>query len=109
MATHQSANHQDPTLFCTFIGGPRDGLRSGDLPSSLSGQKLTGTTMRLPLTQPSHFSLHAVYECHGDSQADGLWEFHFVRLEGPDGMQLTSTQSEAPTTNEPVSHLAQSG
>lgn len=100
MTTTSSANNSDPSLFLLCIGGPRDGLRTGDLPSSLSGTSLAGMTLRLPLAQPAHVSLFAVYECVGDEQVDGFWQFHYVTTEGPDGETLVA----AGTTPEPAAH-----
>jgi hypothetical protein len=95
MMTHEPANSKDPSLLCEFIDGPRDGLKSGDLPAGLSGQRLTGMTLRLPMTQPAAFSLHAVYECQGESQRRGFWQFFFIRLEGPNGEQLVTALPES--------------
>jgi hypothetical protein len=88
MSSHRSAGNLDSSLQCAYFGGPRDGFRTGDLPVSLSGQKLTGSTMRLPLSQSSTFSLFAVYVCTSDTQIDGFWEFHFAGMEGPNGEKL---------------------
>src|SRR6476659_8977894 len=67
--THpNSAKNQDPTLDCAYVGGPRDGFKTGDLPALLSGKKLTGAVSRVPLSQPAQFSLYAVYVCTSDAQ-----------------------------------------
>ncbi len=88
MASQPSANNQDKTLYCAYFGGPRDGLKTGDLPASMSGQKLTGVVSKMPLSQPHEFSLYAVYECTSDAQIEGFWQFHFRGLEGPNGEKL---------------------
>ena len=85
MTTIPSASNQDPTLYCAYFGGPRDGLKSGDLPSSLSGKKLTGMVSKTPLTQPHELSLYAVYQCISEAQVNGFWEFHYQGMEGPNG------------------------
>lgn len=85
MATHPSATNQDPTLYCAYFGGPRDGLKTGDLPSALSGKKLTGIVSKVPLSQPHEFSLYAVYECTSATQIHGFWEFQYRGMEGPNG------------------------
>jgi hypothetical protein len=90
MSTVPSANNQDPTLYCAYFGGPRDGLKTGDLPAELSGQSLTGTITKTPLSQPHQFSLFAVYECEGDAQVDGFWQFFYRGMEGPNGEQLVA-------------------
>ncbi len=90
MTTEPSAKNLDPTLYCAYFGGPRDGLKSGDLPASFSGQKLTGMVAKLPLSQPAQFSLFAVYECTSETQIDGFWQFHFRGLEGPNGESLVA-------------------
>jgi hypothetical protein len=94
MANQKSAKNFDSSLHCAYFGGPRDGFRSGDLPASLTGQKLTGSTMRVPLSQPSTFSLFAVYVCTSDTQVDGFWEFHFVGMEGPNGEKLIAAEDD---------------
>ena len=58
----------DPSLRRSYVGGPRDGLLTAELPAALSGQKLTGVVSSIPLSHPAEFSLHAVYECVSDSQ-----------------------------------------
>ncbi len=95
---HESANHSDPSLYCAYFGGPRDGFKTGDLPAELSGTKLTGTVSHIPLSQPHEFSLFAVYKCTSETQVDGFWEFHFQGLEGPQGEQLVAktTDDEEP-------------
>lgn len=93
MSNVESANNLDPTLYCAYFGGPRDGFKSGDLPTSLSGKKLTGMVMKTPLSQPAQFSLFAVYECTSETQIDGFWQFHFRGLEGPHGERLVATRS----------------
>lgn len=90
MTHHDSAKNQDPTLYCVYVGGPRDGLKTGDLPALMSGKKLTGAVSRVPLSQPAQFSLYAVYVCTGDAQVNGFWEFGYVGLEGPNGEQLVA-------------------
>jgi|GEM_PF-3586631 len=100
--TEPSANNQDPTLYCAYFGGPRDGLKTGDLPSSMSGQKLTGAVSRIPLSQPHEFSLYAVYECTSEAQVDGFWQFHFLGLEGPNGERLLAATSETASDRHPA-------
>ena len=95
MTTCGSAKGQDPSLYCAYFGGPRDGWKTGDLPTLLSGQKLTGMTSHLPLSQPHQFSLVAVYECTSETQINDFWQFHFRRIEGPNGERLVATA--APT------------
>ena len=95
MATVSSANNQDPSLFCAYFGGPRDGLRTGDLPAELSGQPLAGMISKTPLSQPYQFSLFAVYECEGEEQVDGFWQFFYRGMEGPNGEQLVVTVEPA--------------
>ena len=90
MTHHDSAENQDPTLYCVYVGGPRDGFKTGDLPALLSGKKLTGAVSRVPLSQPAQFSLYAVYVCTSDAQVNGFWEFSYVGLEGPNGEQLVA-------------------
>lgn len=85
MTTHPSTSSQDPTLLCAYFGGPRDGLRTADLPSVMSGEKLTGLVSKVPLSQPHEFSLYAVYECTSDRQVEGFWHFLYRGLEGPNG------------------------
>lgn len=94
MTKHASAGSNDPTLFCAYFGGPRDGLRTGDLPASLSGSKLTGMIAKIPLSQPHEFSLFAVYECTSETQIEGFWEFTYVGLEGPNGEKLVAADSK---------------
>lgn len=96
MATTPSAKNQDPSLFCAYFGGPRDGLKTGDLPVTLSGTKLTGMVVSMPLSEPSEFSLFAVYECTSETQVKGFWEFHFRRMEGPNGERLVATRKPVP-------------
>lgn len=86
----KSANNSDPSLYCAYFGGPRDGLKTGDLPAELSGKQLTGTVAKLPLAEPHQFSLYAVYVCESESQVDGFWEFRFQGLEGPNGEHLVT-------------------
>ena len=50
MTTHESAKNQDPSLYCAYFGGPRDGLETGDLPAVMSGKKLTGAVSKTPLS-----------------------------------------------------------
>ena len=94
MSTHESAANQDPTLFCAYFGGPRDGFMTGDLPVALSGNKLTGSVARIPMSQPSAFSLHAVYVCTSETQIDGFWEFRYIGMEGPNGEKLITEEGE---------------
>ena len=98
MTIYESSKNEDPSLFCTFVGGPRDGLRTGDLPASLSETPLTGMTMRLPMGQPVQFCLYAVYECRSEVQIDGFWEFCFRDFEGPNGEDLESAEKVASAT-----------
>lgn len=90
MTTHESGKNQDPSLYCAYVGGPRDGLKSGDLPVVLSGEKLTGMISKIPLSQPHHFSLFAVYVCTSETQIDGFWILEFRGMEGPNGEQLVA-------------------
>lgn len=99
MATIDSARNQDPTLYCAYVGGPRDGLKTGDLPVTLSGQKLTGMVSKIPLSTPHQFSLFAVYECTSETQVDGFWILEYRGLEGPNGERLVAT--EKPGTHQP--------
>lgn len=92
MTTVESANNLDPTLYCAYVGGPRDGFKTGDLPASLSGKKLTGSVTKLPLSQPAQFSLYAVYECTSETQIDGFWQFHYRGMEGPNGERLVAAR-----------------
>ena len=41
MTTYASAKNQDPSLYCAYFGGPRDGLKSGDLPDIPSRAEFT--------------------------------------------------------------------
>lgn len=86
-----SAEHKDPSLYCAYFGGPMDGFKTGDLPVTLSGQKLTGMVVKTPLSQPAHFSLFAVYRCTSETQIDGFWQFEYQGMEGPNGEQLVAT------------------
>lgn len=72
MARVGSENTQGPSLCCAFFGGPRDGLRTGDLPADLSREKLTGAAMQIPLAEPAHFGLFALYRCTSEKQVDGF-------------------------------------
>ncbi|HRN28201.1 MAG TPA: hypothetical protein PK781_09275 [Terrimesophilobacter sp.] len=90
MTTTPSAKNQDPSLFCAYFGGPRDGFKTGDLPATLSGKKLTGMVAKTPLSQPHQYSLFAVYECTSEAQVKGFWEFHFREMEGPNGERLVA-------------------
>jgi len=110
MATEPSASNQDPTLYCAYFGGPRDGLKSGDLPASFSGMKLTGMVSKTPLTQPAELSDFAVYECVSEEQVNGFWEFLYQGMEGPNGEALgwaTPDHGTAPT--DPADALDTSG
>ncbi|WP_298863527.1 hypothetical protein [uncultured Microbacterium sp.] len=91
MSTVESAKNQDPTLYCAYFGGPRDGFKTGDLPAPMSGKNLTGMISKLPLSEPYFYSLYAVYKCTSETQIDGFWEFHFIGMEGPEGEQLVAT------------------
>ena len=84
-----------PTLYCAYFGGPRDGFKTGDLPAELSGQPLTGTVIKTPLSEPHIYSLFAVYECVGEAQVNGFWEFYFRGLEGPNGEELVAADKPA--------------
>jgi hypothetical protein len=95
MSTVPSANNQDPTLYCAYFGGPRDGFKTGDLPAELSGQPLTGMISKTPLSQPHQFSLFAVYECEGDAQINGFWQFFHRGMEGPNGERLVAAADSA--------------
>jgi hypothetical protein len=88
MATADSAQNADKSLYCAYFGGPRDGFRTADFPPALSGKKLTGAVMKLPLSQPAQYSLFAVYECTSETQIDGFWQFHYQGMEGPAGEHL---------------------
>lgn len=94
MTSLPSAQHNDPLLFCAFFGGPRDGLKSGDLPASLSGTSLTGIEMSLPLGEPAEYSLYAHYVCTSATQVSGFWRFEFLDLRGPNGEQLVSAPAD---------------
>lgn len=95
------AGNGDPSLHCVYIGGPRDGFRTGDLPLVMSGKKLTGMETRIPLSQPHEYSLFAVYLCTSEAQIDGFWQFHFQSLTGPNGEQLIG--EEHPERPSPMS------
>ena len=90
MTTIASAENKDPSLYCAYFGGPKDGFKTGDLPVTFSGQKLTGMVAKSPLSQPAHFSLYAVYRCTSEAQIDGFWRFEYQGMEGPDGEQLVA-------------------
>lgn len=92
MTTHESAKNQDPSLYCAYFGGPRDGLKTGDLPAVMSGKKLTGAVSKLPLSEPHQFSLFAVYECTSETQVDGFWIFSYRGMEGPNGEKLVAAE-----------------
>ena len=92
MTTINSANNQDPTLYCAYIGGPRDGLKTGDLPVTFSGKPLTGMVSKTPLAQPAAYSVYTAYECVGDTQVDGFWRFEYRGLEGPNGETLVAQE-----------------
>lgn len=94
MSSSEISAEIDATLCCEYFGGPRDGLRSADLPANLSDEKLTGMTVKLPLSQPSHFSIFAVYVCRSESQIDGFWELYFAGLEGPNGEAMVASHPE---------------
>lgn len=94
MTTYESAKNQDSSLYFTYLGGPRDGFKSGDLPAVLSGRKLTGMVSKTPLSQPHQFSLFAVYECTSETQVDGFWIFEFRGMEGPNGEKLVAAESQ---------------
>lgn len=90
MTDYPSAMNQDASLYCAYFGGPRDWFKTGDLPAVMSGNKLTGSLSKVPLSQPHQFSLYAVCKCTSETQIDGFWEFQFVGLEGPNGEQLVA-------------------
>lgn len=90
MTSHESAKNLDPSLYCSYIGGPRDGLKTGDLPAQMSGRKLTGIVSKMPLSRPSPFSLYAVYKCTSETQIDGFWIFDYQGMEGPNGEKLVA-------------------
>lgn len=92
MTTNPSSRTHDPSLLCAYFGGPRDGFKSADLPTQLSGKRLTGAVSRVPLGQPAQYSLFARYVCKSESQIDGFWQFHFEGLEGPNGEALVTTE-----------------
>jgi hypothetical protein len=92
MTTVPSANNQDPTLWCAYFGGPKDGFKTGDLPAELSGLSMEGTEIRSPMSVPHEFSLYAVYRCDGTAQVDGFWPFHFQGMEGPNGERLVAAE-----------------
>lgn len=92
MTTYESAKHQDPSLYCAYFGGPRDGLKTGDLPAAMSGKKLTGAVSKMPLSEPHQFSLFAVYECTSETQVDGFWIFTYRGMEGPNGEKLVAAK-----------------
>ena len=91
----ESAKNQDPTLYCAYFGGPRDGFKTGDLPVTLSGEKLTGMVSAIPLSQPHQYSLFAVYECTSETQVNGFWIFEYRGMEGPNGEQLVAAEEPA--------------
>lgn len=93
MTAEPSANGSDPSLYCAYFGGPRDGFKTGDLPASLSGRSLTGMISKTPLSQPHQFSLFAVYRCTSEAQVDGFWRFEFVGMEGPNGERLVAAEA----------------
>ena len=109
MTTVPSANNQDPTLFCEYFGGPKDGFRTGDLPEELSGTSLQGTVMRSPLSEPHLFSLFAVYECTSETQVNGFWPFTFVRMEGPNGETLVAAVEEPADVSDDPADLHAAG
>lgn len=92
MTAHESAADKDSLPFCAYFGGPHDGFKTGDLPAELSGKKLTGMVSKVPLAQPAHHSLYAVYTCTSETQVDGFWRFDFQGLEGPNGEKLVSEE-----------------
>jgi hypothetical protein len=92
MTGYPSADNKDPSLYCKYFGGPRDGFKSGDLPASFSGRKLTGMGMKIPLAQPADFSIFAVYQCLSETQVNGFWEFYFQGYEGPHGERLVAAE-----------------
>ena len=92
MTTYESADNQDPTLYCAYFGGPRDGLKTGDLPAFLSGQNLTGMVSKTPLSQPHQYSLYAVYVCTSQAQIDGFWRFDYQGMEGPNGEKFVAAE-----------------
>lgn len=102
MTTQESAQHQEPSLFCAFFGGPRDGFKTGDLPITLAGSKLTGMEIRIPLGQPAQFSLFARYVCTTETQIEGFWHFEYISLIGPDGEQIVAKRPETQPRSEAV-------
>jgi len=92
MTTSPSANHRDPSLYCAYFGGPRDGFKTGDLPVAISGKKLTGMVSKIPLSQPAQYSLFAVYVCTSETQVDGFWVFEYRGIEGPNGEKLVARE-----------------
>lgn len=101
MTTSPSANHQDPSLYCAYFGGPRDGFKTGDMPVALSGKKLTGMVSKIPLSQPAQYSLFAVYVCTSETQIDGFWVFEYRGMEGPNGEKLVARESTPKRTPMP--------
>lgn len=87
----------DPTLFCAYVGGPRDGLKTADLPPAFSGRPLTGIVSKLPLSQPHQYSLYAVYVCTSETQVNGFWIFEYRGMEGPNGEKLVAADASART------------
>jgi len=100
MSTVESAKNQDPSLYCAFFGGPRDGLKTGDMPATLSGEKLTGMVFKSPMSEPHIYSLHAVYVCTSETQIDGFWQFEFQGFEGPNGETLVAAEPEPAPAHE---------
>ncbi|MGM7698473.1 hypothetical protein [Microbacterium sp. A84] len=92
MTTYKSAKNQDSSLYCAYFGGPRDGLKTGDLPKILSGKKLTGMVSKTPLSKPHQFSLFAVYECTSETQVNGFWILTYRGMEGPNGEKLVAAR-----------------
>jgi hypothetical protein len=100
MSTVESAKNQDPSLYCAFFGGPRDGLKTGDMPATLSGEKLTGMVFKTPMSEPHIYSLYAVYVCTSETQIDGFWQFEFQGFEGPNGETLVAAEPEPAPAHE---------
>ncbi|MFL0411123.1 hypothetical protein ACH0AH_08100 [Microbacterium paludicola] len=102
MPTIKSANNQDPSLYCAYFGGPRDGFKTGALPITFSGKKLTGMMSKMPLSQPHQYSLYAVYACTSETQINGFWRFEYQGFEGPNGERLVAADDQSRTTPQPM-------
>jgi hypothetical protein len=60
MTTQESAQHQNPSLFCAFFGGPRDGCKTEDLLITVAGSV-----------------------CTPETQIEGFWHSEEINLVGP--------------------------